>query len=77
MWPRAACASNCVRCCRTLPAVPTSAGAQPLAWMLLTSLPALDAAQAWQIVGHDRQRWQIERFFHVLKQGCRVEQLQL
>jgi hypothetical protein len=53
------------------------AGAEPLEWMLLTSLPVLDAAAAWQIVGYYRQRWQIERFFYVLKQGCRVEDLQL
>lgn len=52
-------------------------GTQPLEWMLLTSLPVPDAASAWQIVGYYRQRWQIERFFHVLKQGCRVEELQL
>jgi transposase len=52
-------------------------GAEPLEWMLLTSLSVPDAAAAWQIVEHYRQRWQIERFFHVLKQGCRVEALQL
>jgi hypothetical protein len=53
------------------------AGAEPLEWMLLTSLPLADAADAWQIVEYYRQRWQIERFFHVLKQGCKVEALQL
>jgi len=52
-------------------------GAEPLEWMLLTSLPVNEAAIAWQIVGYYRQRWQIERFFYVLKQGCRVEALQL
>lgn len=53
------------------------AGAEPLEWMLLTSLPIEDINAAWQIVGYYRQRWQIERFSHVLKQGCRVEALQL
>ena len=45
--------------------------------MLLPSLPVADAAAAWQTVGYYRQRWQIERFFYVLKQGCWVESLQL
>lgn len=53
------------------------AGAEPLEWMLLTSLPVNDVESAWKIVGYYRQRWQIERFFHVLKQGCKVETLQL
>lgn len=53
------------------------AGTEPLEWMLLTSLPVSTEAEAWQIVGYYRQRWQIERFFYVLKQGCRVEDLQL
>jgi hypothetical protein len=36
-----------------------------------------EAATAWQVVEYYRQRWQIERFFFVLKQGCQVEALQL
>jgi len=57
------------------PAAPD--GAQALEWMLLTSLCIEDISQAWQIVEYYRQRWQIERFFYVLKQGCRVQTLQL
>lgn len=57
------------------PAAPD--GTEALEWMLLTSLCIKDVCEAWQIVGYYRQRWQIERFFHVLKQGCRVETLQL
>lgn len=53
------------------------AGMEPLEWMLLTSLPVAEATSAWQIVEYYRQRWQIERFFYVLKQGCQVEALQL
>ena len=53
------------------------AGLEPLEWMLLTSLPVAEAEAAWQVVEYDRPRWQIERFFHVLKQGCQVEALQL
>lgn len=53
------------------------AGTEPLEWMLLTSLPVAEVASAWQVVEYYRQRWQIERFFYVLKQGCQVEALQL
>lgn len=45
--------------------------------MLLTSLPVADVAAAWEAVACYRQRWAIERFFYVLKQGCVVESLQL
>jgi Transposase DNA-binding/Transposase DDE domain len=54
-----------------------SDGAEPLEWMLLTSLPVDDVAAAWEVVACYRQRWAIERFFYVLKQGCLVESLQL
>jgi hypothetical protein len=52
-------------------------GAEPLEWMLLTSLPVPDVTAAWQVVAYYQQRWAIERFFYVLKQGCLVESLQL
>ena len=52
-------------------------GSQPLEWMLLTSLPIAHITGAREVVAWYHQRWQIERFFFVLKQGCRVETLQL
>lgn len=52
-------------------------GVKPLEWMLLTSLPIDSVECAWKIVGYYRQRWQIERFFYILKQGCQVQALQL
>ncbi|HES57987.1 MAG TPA: IS4 family transposase, partial [Firmicutes bacterium] len=43
-------------------------------WLLLTSLPVDDAAQAQQVLDYYCGRWMIEVFFRVLKSGCRVEE---
>ena len=50
---------------------------QPLHWRLLTTLPVATLAEAARCIQIYRQRWMVERFHYVLKQGCRVEQLQL
>lgn len=52
-------------------------GAEPLEWLLLTSPAVGDITAAWEVVAGYQQRWAIERFFYVLKQGCLVESLQL
>lgn len=52
-------------------------GHQPLHWRLLTSLPVTTLAEAARCVQLYRLRWTVERFHYVLKQGCRVERLQL
>lgn len=52
-------------------------GEEPLEWMLLTSLPVEDFATAQTIVGWYRVRWEVELYFRILKQGCRVEDLRL
>lgn len=49
----------------------------PVEWMLLTSIPVVTFADAQHIVDWYRQRWEIEIFFRVLKQGCQVETLRL
>lgn len=49
----------------------------PIEWRLLTNRKVADFAAAAELVDWYRARWEIELFFLVLKQGCRVEALQL
>lgn len=53
------------------------AGVAPIRWMLLTSRAVTTLAAALECVAWYRLRWLIERYHYVLKEGCRVEQLQL
>lgn len=53
------------------------AGDKPVEWRLLTNLPVETLEQAAQRIDWYRSRWEIEMFFHVLKNGCCVEALQL
>jgi hypothetical protein len=54
------------------------AGAEPIAWRLLTTHPIADKAAAWRIVGWYRQRWTIEQLFRTMKQqGLQLEDSQL
>ena len=49
------------------------AGEEPVDWLLLTTLP-IDTLQAvMRVIEIYKVRWQIEIFFRVLKQGCRLE----
>lgn len=50
-----------------------SAGVEPLAWILLTSVPVLTLDDAWERVRWYRCRWLIEAFHKVLKSGCHME----
>jgi hypothetical protein len=52
-------------------------GVTPIEWRLLTNRDVPDLAEAAQLIDWYRARWEIEIFFHVLKNGCRVEALQL
>jgi hypothetical protein len=52
-------------------------GAEPIEWLLLTSLPITTLEQVQQVVEYYCCRWEIEIYFRVLKSGCRVEELQL
>lgn len=54
-----------------------AAGIKPIEWRLLTNREALTLDAACQMIDWYRARWEIELFFHVLKNGCRVETLQL
>jgi hypothetical protein len=52
-------------------------GEAPLEWMLLTNLPVEDFPTAELIISWYRARWEIELYFRILKQGCRIEKLRL
>lgn len=53
------------------------AGVEPLDWLLLTSLPIDGAEDVQRVVDWYAARWWIELYFRTLKQGARVERLQL
>ena len=55
----------------------TPADAKPVVWRLLTNRAAATLDTATQLIDWYRARWQIELFFLVLEEGCRVERLQL
>jgi hypothetical protein len=52
-------------------------GVKPVEWRLLTNreAPALD--DVIELIDWYRARWEIEIFFHILKNACKVEALQL
>jgi hypothetical protein len=52
-------------------------GVKPVEWRLLSNREVADFEAAVQLIDWYRARWEIELFFHVLKNGCRVEALQL
>jgi hypothetical protein len=52
-------------------------GAEPIEWLLLTSLPIATFAQACAVAEYYCCRWEIEIYFRVLKSGCLIEKLQL
>jgi len=49
-------------------------GQEPLEWILLTTVPILSPADAWEVVQWYRWRWILEDFHKALKTGCRIEQ---
>lgn len=57
--------------------VDAPAGAKPLEWRLLTNRQVTGLESAVELIDWYRCRWEIETLFHVLKNGCRVEALQL
>src|SRR2546423_3274301 len=52
-------------------------GVQPLEWLLLTSEPVKDLADALRVSGYYSLRWMIEEYHQCLKSGCKVEERQL
>jgi hypothetical protein len=57
--------------------VDTPTGEEAICWRLLTSIPVESAEIAQKIITYYVMRWVIERFHYVLKQGCKVEELQI
>jgi hypothetical protein len=53
------------------------AGEKAIEWRLLSNRPVATLEQAIEMIQWYRARWEIEMFFHVLKNGCKVEALQL
>ena len=52
-------------------------GVKPVEWRLLTNRAAQTLDDLVELIEWYRCRWEIEIFFNVLKNGCRVEALQL
>ncbi len=48
-----------------------------MVWRLLTNRPASTLQEAGELIDWYRARWEMEMFFNVLKEVCRVERLQL
>lgn len=63
--------------CVIVSEVDAPAGAKPVVWRLLSNRVAQTLEQASELVDWYRARWEIELLFLVLKEGCRVERLQL
>jgi hypothetical protein len=54
-----------------------SARAEPIEWLLLTTLEVKKSEEALQIVNWYTKRWGIEVYHRTLKSGCRIENRQL
>lgn len=52
-------------------------GCQAVEWTLYTTLPLNSFEDAMKVIGFYALRWQIENFHYTLKQGAKVEELQL
>lgn len=53
------------------------AGVEPIEWRLLTNRMATTSDEVTELINWYRARWDIEIFFHVLKNACKVEAMQL
>ena len=53
------------------------AGSKPVLWRLLSNRPVHTLEEAIGLIDWYRARWEIELFFLILKEGCRIEALQL
>lgn len=52
-------------------------GAEPVEWLLVTTVPVVTVDAAWQRVDWSTCRWLIEELHKGLKTGCRIERTQL
>jgi hypothetical protein len=53
------------------------AGIKPVQWRLLTNREATGLEELVTLIDWYRARWEIEMFFNVLKNGCKVAAMQL
>ena len=53
------------------------AGSKPVLWRLLSNRPVHTLEEAIELIDWYRARWEIELFFLILKEGCRIQALQL
>jgi len=53
------------------------AGSKPVLWRLLSNRPVRTLEEAIELIDWYRARWEIELFFLILKEGCRIQALQL
>ena len=60
-----------------LATVPPAAVPEPLEWMLLSTVPAANLADAIERIQWYACRWGIEVFHRILKSGCQIEDRQL
>ncbi len=60
----------CVQLSETNP----PAGAEALDWVLITSEPVTNTAQALAVIEHYKKRWGVEEYHKALKTGCHVEE---
>jgi hypothetical protein len=52
-------------------------GVKPVEWRLLTNRAAPELEDVIELIDWYRARWEIEMFFNVLKNGCKVQSMQL
>ena len=52
-------------------------GVKSIEWRLLTNRGATSVSEVAELIDWYRARWEIEMLFNVLKNGCKVEELQL
>lgn len=53
------------------------ADAEPIKWILLTTVPVESFEDAWEVIGWYENRWLVEEWHKALKTGCRLESRQL
>lgn len=64
-------------CCIVAREISAPDGVKPIEWRLLTNREAPTLADVVELIDWYRARWEIEIYFNILKNGCRVEALQL
>jgi hypothetical protein len=64
-------------CCVVAREIGAPDGVKPIEWRLLTNREAPDLADVVELIDWYRARWEIEMYFNILKNGCKVEALQL